>query len=200
MLKRLVKKCFLYKNLFIYRKNCRISKTAILQDNTRVTIRNNRNDNCLIIKDCSIVDCEFYIESDIGNIEIGERCFINAGTKIISCNSVKVDDDVMMGWGITIVDHNAHSLDSEERKKDIKQKYLELIKSIERVNGKNWSTVNSAPIHICSKAWIGFDAVIMKGVTIGEGAVVAARSVVTHDVEPYTVVAGNPARYVKHIE
>jgi len=45
--------------------------------------------------------------------------------------------------------------------------------------------------------WIGARAIICPGVTIGEGAVVAAGAVVTQDVEPYTIVGGNPARYIK---
>ncbi|MBK8021791.1 MAG: hypothetical protein IPK19_10285 [Chloroflexi bacterium] len=54
-----------------------------------------------------------------------------------------------------------------------------------------------APIRICDKAWIGFNAVILKGVTIGEGAIVGAGSVVTKDVPAWTVVAGNPARIIR---
>lgn len=46
--------------------------------------------------------------------------------------------------------------------------------------------------------WIGFEAVVMPGVTIGDGAIVGARSVVTHDVAPYSVVAGSPARLIRH--
>ncbi len=50
---------------------------------------------------------------------------------------------------------------------------------------------------IGNDVWIGLDATIMPGVTIGDGAIIGAKSVVTHDVEPYTIVAGNPARMVK---
>jgi galactoside O-acetyltransferase len=64
----------------------------------------------------------------------------------------------------------------------------------------DWAGVKSSPVTIEDKVWIGFDAVILKGVRIGEGAIVGARSVVTRDVEPYTVVAGNPAIVVHHIE
>ena len=56
-----------------------------------------------------------------------------------------------------------------------------------------------APIRIEDHVWVGQDAVILKGVTIGKGAVVGAFSVVTRDVEPWTVVAGNPARVVKRL-
>jgi maltose O-acetyltransferase len=52
---------------------------------------------------------------------------------------------------------------------------------------------------INDKAWIGFNAILLKGVVIGEGAVVAAGSVVTKDVEPWTMVAGNPARVIKRL-
>jgi len=54
----------------------------------------------------------------------------------------------------------------------------------------------SAPITICDYAWIGVNATILKGVTIGEGAVVAAGAVVTKDVEPYTIVGGVPAKKI----
>lgn len=50
---------------------------------------------------------------------------------------------------------------------------------------------------IGNDVWIGFEAVLMPGVKIGDGAIIGARSVVTHDVAPYTVVAGNPARFVR---
>ena len=56
------------------------------------------------------------------------------------------------------------------------------------------------PITVGNDVWIGSAAIILKGVKIGDGAVVAAGSVVTKDVEPYTIVAGNPARFVKYRE
>ena len=58
----------------------------------------------------------------------------------------------------------------------------------------------TAPITICDGVWIGARAIILPGVTIGEGAVVAAGSVVTKDVEPWTVVGGNPAKFIKKRE
>ncbi len=56
------------------------------------------------------------------------------------------------------------------------------------------------PIRIGNGAWIGAKAIILKGVTIGEGAIVGAGSVVTRDVAPYTIVAGNPARFIRNTE
>lgn len=58
----------------------------------------------------------------------------------------------------------------------------------------------TAPITICDGVWIGARAIVLPGVTIGEGAVVAAGAVVTKDVEPWTVVGGNPAKIIKKRE
>ena len=56
------------------------------------------------------------------------------------------------------------------------------------------------PVAIGNNVWIGCKAIILKGVTIGEGAVVAAGSVVTKDVAPFTLVAGNPARVIREVK
>ena len=55
------------------------------------------------------------------------------------------------------------------------------------------------PVHVCRNAWIGFDACILPGVTIGEGAIVGARSVVISDVPDYAIVGGNPARIIRSV-
>lgn len=64
---------------------------------------------------------------------------------------------------------------------------------------KDWIHVKICPVKICNKVWIGFNSIILKGVTIGEGSIVGAGSVVTKDVPPWTIVAGNPARIIREI-
>lgn len=61
------------------------------------------------------------------------------------------------------------------------------------------NVITCKPVHICRQVWIGAGATILPGVTIGENAVVGAGSVVTHDVESNTIVAGNPARFIRRI-
>jgi acetyltransferase-like isoleucine patch superfamily enzyme len=58
----------------------------------------------------------------------------------------------------------------------------------------------SAPVTIADHVWVGVRAIILKGVTIGEGAVIGAGSIVTKDVEPHTLVAGNPARFIRTVD
>ena len=64
--------------------------------------------------------------------------------------------------------------------------------------GSTNSPVGAEPVEIGSDVWLGAGAVVLPGVTIGDGAVVGANSVVTTDVAPYTVVAGAPARFLRN--
>jgi acetyltransferase-like isoleucine patch superfamily enzyme len=109
---------------------------------------------------------------------------------IAIADRVEIGNDVMIAWGVTIVDHNSHSVRYSERKGDT-EKWL--------LGTKDWASVKIAPVRIEDKAWIGFEAAILKGVTIGEGAIVAARAVVTKSVSAWTLVAGNPAKVVREL-
>lgn len=63
---------------------------------------------------------------------------------------------------------------------------------------KENETLCKGPIKVCDDVWIGYGATILSGVTIGQGAIIAAGSVVVKDVEPYSVVGGNPTKLIKY--
>ena len=63
----------------------------------------------------------------------------------------------------------------------------------------NWNEVKSKKIHIKKNSWICARSIILKGVTIGKGSIVAAGSVVTKDVPDFTLVSGNPAKIIKNL-
>jgi acetyltransferase-like isoleucine patch superfamily enzyme len=143
--------------------------------------------NRLSIGENSILHAYFRFEDRGGEIRIGNRTYIGR-SDLVCYRSIIIGDDVIMSWGITITDHDSHSTDWKHRKNDV----LDWGKG-----QKNWEHVAHAPVIIQDKVWIGFNVSILKGVTIGEGAVVGACSVVTRDVPPYSVVAGNPARLIR---
>lgn len=120
-------------------------------------------------------------------IHIGPRTFVGKGL-LVAAERIEIGADVLMSWGVTVIDHQSHSLDFAKRAQDVKQ-WL--------AGHKDWSHVSIEPVRIGDKAWIGFGASILPGVNIGEGAVVGAQSVVTRDVEPWAVVAGNPAKVIR---
>ncbi|MFZ5572829.1 MAG: acyltransferase [Thermodesulfobacteriota bacterium] len=146
-------------------------------------------EHCLIdIDEDSQIDGGILFDREKARVSIGKRVFMN-GT-LISAQRIRIGDDVLIAWGVTVVDHDSHALSFSKRAKDV----------IEwRKGRKDWTHVKIGPVVISDKAWIGFDAIILEGVTIGEGAVVAAGAVVTKDVPPWTVVAGNPARIIRDI-
>lgn len=122
-------------------------------------------------------------------VSIGANSFVG-GSRLVCAERIEIGDDVLVSWGCTIVDHHSHALAWSGRKNDVREWYA---------GRKSWEGVKIAPVIIRDRAWIGFNAIILAGVTIGEGAVVGGGSVVTRDVPPMTIVAGNPARPVREI-
>ena len=119
------------------------------------------------------------IQLNNGNIRIGNRVGIS-NAAICSSNSITIEDDVCIGAGCKIYDTDFHSAIAEYR-----------------LQGN--SHVKTAPVLIKEKAFIGGHSIILKGVTIGKGAVVGAGSVVTSDIPDGEIWAGNPARFIKKV-
>jgi len=157
-----------------------------------------RGDVALKIGNRCLLQNEFIFESTGGKITVGDGVFINGGVMVISRSSIEIGNDVTIAWGCTIYDHDSHSISYLDRIADQNLLLLNFHRC-NMVANKDWSKVGTAPIRICDYAWLGFEVVVLKGVTIGEGAIVGARSVVTKDVPPWTIAAGNPARVVKEI-
>ena len=149
-------------------------------------------------EDC-IVSGNFIFESNAGKVTIGNHSYIGGGM-FISRSSITIGDNVTIAWGGTIYDHDSHSINYLDRRKDIDDQLECLRNGRNFIENKDWSNVNSRPIIIKDDAWIGMNVIILKGVTIGRGAIIGAGSVVTRDVPDWCVAAGNPARVVKCIE
>ncbi len=135
---------------------------------------------------------ELFLFAHDGCIEIGEDCYIGENTKIWSANKIKIGNQVLISHNVNIHDTNGHPINSQARHKH----YREILKT---GHPKDDIELSSSPITILDNAWICFNSVILKGVTIGEGAIIGAGSVVTKDVAPWTIVAGNPAKLIREI-
>lgn len=129
----------------------------------------------------NLYGCEIGDDSRVGtfveiqkNARVGRRCKISSHTFI--CEGVEIEDECFIGHNVVFINDlypRAANLDGSPQSE------------------KDWKVV---PTRVCCRASIGSGAVILGGVTIGEGAIVGAGSVVTKDVPPHTIVAGNPAR------
>ena len=128
---------------------------------------------------------ELLVYPDGGQVRIGSHCFIGTSTRIWSGADIHIGDRVLISHNVNIHDANAHSLSAEARHRH----FVEILIR----NNATLGDVPKASVVIEDDAWIGFNAVVLKGVRVGRGAVVAAGAIVTRDVEPFTIVAGIPA-------
>jgi galactoside O-acetyltransferase len=135
----------------------------------------------------AIIEGILAFEREGARITVGRDTFVG-GSILSAAEEIVIGDDVLISWGCGIVDHNSHSLSWEHRKHDVRDW---------RYGRKDWTHVSRRPVHIADKAWIGFNTAILKGVQVGEGAIIGAGSVVTKDVPPFTIAAGNPARVIR---
>lgn len=191
----------IYRRVFPPRPICLTGKNTVLAPEFRTDIRENPVLERIYIGNNSVVGCSIVLERKIGNVVIGNNTYIGAST-IICSENITIGSDVLIAWGVTIVDHDSHSLDWNKRINDVHQWREGYLNGnlAGAASQKDWDVVPRAPIKIGDKVWIGFNAIILKGVSVGTGAVIATGAVVTKDVPPWTVVGGNPARVIKQLE
>ena len=108
-------------------------------------------------------------------VSIGAGTYVNAQCRVMAGEAIDIGRGCTIAWGVTIMDSDFHPL---------------------AVAGEEPGPVR-APVRIGDRVWIGAESMVLKGVTIGDGAVVAARSLVTDDVPPGALVGGHPARVLK---
>ena len=177
-----MKKCF-------YKKGV-IDKSTVFSSGADIQNSSNILENIVIGKQTQIAGL-IMIYPYGGKVTIGDYCSLSPNSRIISGLEVRIGDRVLIGHNVNIIDNNSHPLNAEERHIDFVDSYY---------NGKMEKyDLNMKPIIIDDDVWIGYNSSIMKGVTIGKGAVIGANSVVTKNVEPFTINVGNPLRVIKKI-
>lgn len=115
-------------------------------------------------------DVGFFIDSPTATVEIGNDTYINRRSEITCLDRVTIGGRCAISWDVLITDTDYHSLGG---------------------------SASVSPVWIGDHVWIGAKATILKGVAVGDGAVIAAGSVVTKDVPAASLAAGNPARVVR---
>jgi Acetyltransferase (isoleucine patch superfamily) len=128
------------------------------------------------VSDSVIVRPPFICDYGV-NIILEENVFINYGAYILDACEVRIGSGTMLGPCVHIYSAD-HPKELEERKR---------------------FACTGRPVNIGKNVWIGGNCMILPGVTIGDGSVIGAGSVVTKDVEPMTVVAGNPANFIRKL-
>ena len=149
--------------------------TITIGDNFLFTNGDSINPICRNIRGCLYT-------SHNGRIIIGDHVGISSAC-IWAMDKIEIGNHVNIGGDCLIMDTDAHPIDYLERRKPVTNE-----------------NTPSSPVYIKDDAWIGARCIILKGVTIGERAVIGAGSVVTSDIPADCIAAGNPCKMIRKIE
>jgi len=167
------------KTVMILNKTAKIELKGNLELNSNCNINSGRSTIVRMDKDARMLvkgSFQIFYDADIvvfegGILNIGSG-YINSNLKLRCSNSIIIGNDCAISHDVTIMDSDFHNIDYANHEK-------------------------SAPVNIGNHVWIGSRAMILKGVTIGDGAIIGAGSVVTKDVPTQSIVAGVPAKVIK---
>ena len=127
-----------------------------------------------------------------GSMTIGSRVYVGDGVILSAMATIDIGDETLIAHGVQVFDNDTHPLDADQRALDFRRKLGH--KTAEPI------TIARAPVRIGRGCWLGMNSLVMKGVTIGDGTVVAGGSVVTQDLPAGVVAGGNPARSLRTLE
>ena len=169
---------------------CSISKNSVLHPESRIA-NLLRKRKAITIGDNSHIRGELLVFAHGGSINIGKYCYVGEGTRIWSAQNIFIGDRVLISHNVNIFDSDTHPLNANLRHQQFK--------SIITSGHPKEIDLLEEPVHINNDVLIGCSSIILKGVTIGKGAIIGAGSVVTKDIPPWTIVAGNPATIIREL-
>jgi acetyltransferase-like isoleucine patch superfamily enzyme len=173
-----------------------LEQKAIINSKADVSVAdicNNQQDRSkIVVGEMSVIQGQLLVYKHGGEIIVGDHCFIGPGCKIWSSKKISIGNRVLISHNVNIHDSNSHPLDAKLRHED----FLHIFSKGLQDN----IDLREAEVVIEDDAWIGFNAIILKGVTIGKGAIIGAGTIVTKDVPAYTIVAGGTYRVIKRVD
>ena len=121
---------------------------------------------------------------EAASVRIGRYVLMN-GARLICDSQISIGDYCLISWNVVLMDSYRVPITAGERRTCLQT-------AAQNRSRPTVSPPSAKPISIGSNVWIGFDCCVLPGVTIGEGSIIGARSVVTGDVPPFTIAVGNP--------
>jgi len=172
------------------RPTCKQEATTRIHWQARI-INNGKESKQIEIGANTIIEGELMVFAHGGQIRIGNWCFIGPRSCVWSAGSIEIGDRVLIAHGVNIFDNTTHPEAPAARHEHFRQ--------ILEVGHPRTLDLKESTVVIEDDAWICAGATVLSGTRIGRGAIVAAGAVVTADVPPMTIVAGNPAREVRAV-
>ena len=125
-----------------------------------------------------------------GRVSLG-RCTLVTAAVFCADLSIELGDHCLVSWNVVIMDSYRLPVGPRQRRA--------ALRNLTGERGLPDDPGPARPVRLGNNVWVGFDSVVLPGVTIGDGAIVGCRSVVADDVPPYAVVGGNPAKVIRYL-
>lgn len=175
---------------FRMKRQCNLADGVVLHETARIfNMGGSRSD--VDIGSFTHVRGELLTFAHGGEIRVGEYCYIGEGTRIWSARSIRLGNRVLIAHNVTILDSLTHPIRAAARH--------EHFRHIITAGHPRQIDLGEAAVEIEDDVWIGCMAIVLRGVSLGQGAIVGAGSVVTESVAPWTVVGGNPAKVIREL-
>jgi len=183
-------------NINFWLKRLTGKATCVLSDNAKLLlsarIHNIRNETqCIRIGSNSLIAGELLVFAHGGHISIGEWCYVGEGARIWSSSEIIIGNRVLISHNVNVFDSLTHPISARER-------HLQF-KAITQKGHPDKIDLGEQPVTISDDAWIGANTCVLRGTTIGKAAIIGAGSVVTRNIPPFTIAAGNPARVIREL-
>lgn len=185
LIKKIISKTLPAKKYYFIGEHSVLYETANIINNLKIRDR-------IRIGNYSHIRGELLVFGNGGQIEIGDYCYVGFNTYVWSARKIKIGNRVLISHNCNVFDNDTHPLDPEERHKQ----FVAIITS----GQPNDIDLYAEEVTIADDVLISANSTILKGIQIGKGAVIGAGSVVTKNVPPFTVVAGNPARIIRTLK
>jgi acetyltransferase-like isoleucine patch superfamily enzyme len=191
ILYKLINKWYFHEKISLCCKQVTIGKNSKFYPEAEV-VNTQKQKNKIVIGENTHIRGKLLIWPNSSGISIGNNSYIGHNTIITAAERIIIGNSVLISHNANIIDTNSHEINYKEREIG----YLNLLKNGLPIEMKN---IETSPIIIEDHVWISYNVCVLKGVTIGRGAIIGAGSIVTKDVPPFTLYAGNPAKFIRNL-
>jgi acetyltransferase-like isoleucine patch superfamily enzyme len=174
---------------FFPKKPCAVFGNSVSFDFRSEVNNLSNNPEMIKIGDGTRIDGILMVWKKQGEIIIGRNTYIGLGSRVWSAKKITIGNNVQLAHNVNIFDSNIHSLDPSIR-------LIEYLNHYENVN----SDLKEQEVIIEDNVWLGTNVVILKGVSVGKNSIVGAGTIITKDIPPNCIVAGNPPKIIRTIE